>query len=125
MEYTFTGKVIAGHKLGRKLGFPTANMAMADDAPAPDGVYAARVAFGGGSYEAMASLGRRPSVSDGGERMLEVHLFGFSGDLYDKDIAVELVSFMRPQEKFGSLDELRLRIEGDMADIQEYFNKLR
>lgn len=120
--YRFEGVVSAGRRLGRKLGFPTANIPMPESVQVRDGVYAAVVVVDGVRYRAMVNAGHRPSVEDGGGRILEAHLFGFSGDLYGKTIEVELIRFMREEEKFDTLEELQERIESDRREILKIFN---
>ena len=111
---TVSGKVLAGRKLGRQLGFPTANVAVGEVLAPPDGVWAVRVTNGNGSsLPGVANLGVRPTV-DGAMRLLEVHLLDFSGDLYDQEIEVAFVKFLRAETKFPSLDALREQIQQDV-----------
>lgn len=120
--FRIKGTVIEGKRLGRKLGFPTANIAVGKEIEARDGVYAARVSVGGRDYEAMANLGYRPSVApDSHERLLEVNLFEFEGSLYGQQIEVELLEFIRPERAFASVDELREAVEADRNTILKYF----
>jgi riboflavin kinase/FMN adenylyltransferase len=86
---------------------------------APNGVYAATVEYGGKNYHAMANLGVKPTVSEVGERTLEVHLLGFTGDLYEAELTVELREFIRPERKFASTEELREQIECDKLKIED------
>lgn len=111
------GRVIGGNKLGRKLGFPTANLLVDSTLQAGDGVYSARVTVGSESYDAMAYLGCKPSAG-GGRRVLEAHLFDFDGDLYDRTIAIDLQTFIRPERRFDSFDELREQLERDARIIR-------
>ncbi|MCL2692798.1 MAG: riboflavin kinase [Rikenellaceae bacterium] len=119
------GVVIAGRKLGRELGFPTANVATSAALDAHNGVYAVRVHAAGRCYEGMANLGRRPSVSAADdasdERLLEVNIFGFEGELYGCLIEVELCHFIRPEQRFDTLADLRAAIAADRAAVKEYF----
>ncbi len=124
MGEIFEGKVMGGNKIGRKLGFPTANMEAADEALSPDGVYAAMVVFEGRTYEGMAWLGRKPSLSGPGRRILEVNIFDFSQDIYDRNIKVELVSYIRPDRRFDSMEELCRAITDDRQEILKYFNNV-
>lgn len=120
------GEVRHGRRLGGKLGFPTANIAAGGMEDIAGGVYAARAAVDGRMYEGMASLGYRPTIDpDSRERVLEVHLFGFEGSLYGRRLSVELAKFIRPEERFGSLDELKEAVEGDRREIEEYFKTNR
>ena len=112
------GVVIGGNRLGRKLGFPTANIALGDDFAVENGVYSSRVFVDGEEYVAMTNIGVRPSV-DGSRRLLETHLFGFKGLLYGLKLRVELYDKIRDEKKFGSVDELRQQIEKDSNKIKE------
>jgi riboflavin kinase/FMN adenylyltransferase len=113
------GRVTSGSQIGRQIGYPTANIALPEDFDVPSGVYAATVTFDGQQYSAIANLGVRPTVSDGGERTLEVHLLGFSGNLYGEELTVELGEFIRPERKFASRAELATQIEKDKQRIED------
>jgi riboflavin kinase/FMN adenylyltransferase len=115
---TIKGRVRSGSQIGRQIGYPTANIAVPEDFDIASGVYAATVEYGGREYSAIANLGVRPTVSDGGMRTLEVQLLGFSGDLYGQELAVELGEFIRPERKFSSTEELRAQIEKDLLKIK-------
>ncbi|QTN31508.1 riboflavin biosynthesis protein RibF [Akkermansiaceae bacterium] len=108
--YEVSGMVIEGRKLGRGLGFPTANISVGDQQLPRDGVWAVEC----GGLRGVANLGVRPTVG-GGERLLEVHLFGFSGDLYGSVLKVRFGKFLREERKFASVDELRAQIALDVA----------
>lgn len=112
------GIVIGGNRLGRKLGFPTANIALEDDLAIENGVYSSRVFVDGEEYVAMTNVGVRPSV-DGTRRLLETHLFGFKGLLYGLKLRVELIDKIRDEQKFSSVEELRAQIEKDSNEIKE------
>lgn len=113
-RYTVAGKVIRGRELGRKLGFPTANLERGEEQYPPDGVWAVRARVGNEWLPAVANLGMRPTV-DGENRTLEVHLLGFSGDLYGQVIEVDWVRWLRGEKRFGSLDELAAAIAVDRS----------
>lgn len=110
------GVVEHGRRLGRELGFPTANLPVPDTLDAADGVYRSRAEVGGRSYAAMSNLGRNPSVG-GVARRLETHLFGFSGELYGRHLRVELLERIRDEQTFATTDELRRQIACDKARI--------
>ena len=113
------GVVIGGNRLGRKLGFPTANIALTESSVVENGVYASRVYLESGeSYAAMTNVGVRPSV-DGTKRLLETHLFGFEGSLYDSKLRVELLEKIRDEKKFSSVEELQEQISKDSTRIKE------
>ena len=111
------GVVIGGNQLGRKLGFPTANIAIDDSLAVENGVYSSKVFVEGKEYVAMTNVGIRPSV-DGSKRLLETHLFGFDGLLYGLTLRVELYDKIRDEKKFGSVEELREQIEKDSNKIK-------
>jgi riboflavin kinase / FMN adenylyltransferase len=117
--YIVCGIVVEGRKLGRTIGFPTANLATGDAQLPPDGVWAVRVGHPDGSVSpGVANLGMRPTV-DGESRKLEVHLFDFSGDLYGQELEVRFENHLRPEIKFSSLDALRIQIQQDAGDARQ------
>ena len=111
--YTVEGRVVEGRKLGRQIGFPTANVARGEEQFPPDGVWVVRARAGERLLEGVANLGVRPTV-DGSSRLLEVHLFGFSGDLYDQVLEVEFLSQLRGERKFESIEALKEQIGRDV-----------
>ncbi len=111
------GMVLHGEKRGRTMGFPTANLSMEAYMHPSLGVYAVRVGMktGGDGYEwidGVANLGRRPTV-EGSRVQLEVHLFDFDGDLYERFLRVQLIEFLRGEKKFDGLDSLKAQITSD------------
>lgn len=117
-NYSVLGTVMQGDGLGRKLGFPTANLAAHNEQFPPDGVYAVRVHSTAGTIPGVANIGSRPTVKTAGERLLEVHLFDFTGDLYGQDIEAEFLRFLRPEKAFPSVDALREQIACDVEDAR-------
>ena len=113
--YAVIGVVIPGRRLGRELGFPTANVAPEATNRLAFGVYAARARVGSYVYDAVASFGLRPTVEGGGAPVLETHLFDFAGDLYGQEIEVEFVERLRGERKFASLEALKAEMARDMA----------
>lgn len=112
------GEVIRGAQLGRKMGFPTANIDAQGLTEIENGVYASEVEYDGCRYAAMSNIGLRPSV-DGTTRLLETHLFGFEGDLYGKQIEVRLVRKIRDERRFASIDELQAQLQRDAEECQK------
>ncbi len=110
------GVVVHGRRLGRELGFPTANVAVPCDLEVADGVYRSRVEVDGQSYDAMSNLGTNPSVG-ATARHLETHILGFSGELYGRTLRVELLEKIRDELRFASVEELRAQIEKDKEYI--------
>ena len=115
---TIEGVVEHGRRLGRELGFQTANMAVPDSVTAADGVYYSRVEVDGTRYDAMSNLGSNPSVG-GAVRHLETHIFGFGGSLYGRTLRVELVRKIRDERRFATIGELRAQIARDKEYILE------
>jgi riboflavin kinase/FMN adenylyltransferase len=114
-RWFIAGEVVHGAKRGRDLGFPTANVAAAPDCQLRHGIYAVRVERADGStHDGVASYGRRPMFDDGAP-LLETFLFDFAGDLYGERIAVSLVGWIRPEQKFESLDGLLSAMRDDVG----------
>lgn len=111
-------EVVSGNKLGRKLGFPTANMDISSRTDITNGVYRSTIVIDGVEYNAMSNVGIRPSVESTG-RWLETHVFDFHGDLYGKVLTVCLVEKIREERKFSSVAELRAQLEHDMEYCRE------
>ena len=113
-DYSILGTVIKGAQLGRKLGFPTANLAAHNEQFPPNGVYAVDVHRNSDTLRGVANIGVRPTIENStGERLLEVHILDFDGDLYGEDIEVDFLSFLRPEQRFPNLDALRAQIAAD------------
>jgi riboflavin kinase/FMN adenylyltransferase len=113
-EFTILGTVVEGDRLGRKLGFPTANLSAHNEQYPPNGVYAVEVRRGDRVQPGVANIGVRPTVKHaGGERLLEVHLFDFQEEIYGEDLEVTFRKFLRPEQKFAGLEELKRQIGQD------------
>lgn len=110
----FRGRVVHGFARGRELGFPTANVGLPDHLDVPYGVYAGRV----DGHPAAISVGVRPTFDDGDQPMLEAHLLDFDGDLYDREVAVELLSYRREEQRFGDVADLVAQIRRDVEDVR-------
>ena len=117
------GKVIHGAQLGRRMGFPTANLDASQIKGADNGVYCSRAVVEGKIYGAMSNLGCRPSV-DGQSRLLETHIFDFNGDIYGKTIEVRLLSKIRDEKRFDSIEELRRQLERDADRCRAALSKI-
>jgi len=114
--YSIVGPVVRGDQLGQSLGFPTANIDVEGLELPPFGVYAARARHSGGEFPAAVNLGLRPTLQSPQPQLrFETHLIGFQGDLYGQDLAVELVTFLRPERRFAHLDALKAQIAKDIA----------
>lgn len=123
-NYSFTGKVVEGKKLGRQLGFPTANL----ESPDPDklvpanGIYAVKVLIDRKKLNGVLSIGNRPTF-DNGPRSIEVHIFDFADDLYGLNVTVEFISFLRDELKFNSADDLVLKMKDDEIKARTILEK--
>ena len=117
-RWRVAGVVTSGQRLGRELGFPTANIELPPATALMHGIYAVRVLSGGNWYGGAAYLGGRPSV-DAGPVRLEVFILDFDGDLYEKDIAIEFVAFVRGDRRFDSLEALKEQIALDVERVRE------
>ncbi len=115
-RFAVTGVVVGGQKLGRQLGYPTANVARSFDQVMPlDGVYVAEVETPFGVYRSAVSIGVRPAVG-GGARTIEAYLLDYPGDsLYGQSVRVGLMAYLRDEQNFPSLDALIRQIESDVA----------
>ena len=119
--YTVSGVVTEGKKLGRTIGFPTANLATGDAQLPPDGVWAVRAQLTSGrGLTGVANLGMRPTVH-GDSRTFEVHLFDFSGEIYGEQLEIRFINYLRSELKFPSINELRIQIQRDTEAAKELF----
>lgn len=116
-NFLVTGEVVHGQKLGRTLGFPTANLVLDPSCALRHGIYAVRINIDGVRHHGVASWGRRPTI-DNGPPLLEVFVFDYSGDLYGKRVAVAFVEWIRAEEKFDTLDALKARIDLDVVEAR-------
>ncbi|MDD9891998.1 MAG: bifunctional riboflavin kinase/FAD synthetase [Gammaproteobacteria bacterium] len=125
--YSIQGRVVHGDKLGRELGFPTANIGFARSKLPLQGVYAVKVYGVKNSGEpflpGVANLGTRPAVN-GVEQRLEVHLIGWNGDVYGQRLTVEFSEFIRPEQRFACLEELTAAIADDVEQGARLFGLL-
>ncbi|MBK8845314.1 MAG: bifunctional riboflavin kinase/FAD synthetase [Bacteroidetes bacterium] len=122
-SYALTGAVIHGKKLGRTLGFPTANMAVVNTKLIPsNGVYAVTVTINDEpiTYYGLLSIGNRPTF-DNGEKSVEVFIINFDRDIYERTITVTLQHFLRTDQKFNSADELITQMKKDKVQAEEIF----
>src|SRR6056297_2962207 len=123
-EYFITGDVVEGNQIGRKIGFPTANIKV----PEPykqiprDGVYAVRIKLNGDSFHGMLNIGTRPTVSPTlRDKNIEVHIFDFNQKIYHQKITVSFVQRIRDEKKFNGLDELATQLKEDKKEVLKIF----
>jgi riboflavin kinase/FMN adenylyltransferase len=123
--YGLQGVVVEGNKIGRQLGFPTANMQLYEplkQLPA-DGVYAALVTVARRDYRGVMNVGVRPTLKNAAVRVIETHIFDFDEDIYGQPVEVRLVHRIREERRFNSLDELKQQIAKDKENSLSYFEK--
>ena len=113
-----SGEVIHGDKRGRELGFPTANLRLDPSCGLKHGIYAVRVAARGKCYDGVASFGRRPMFDDGAP-LLEVYLFDFAGELYGTRIEVAFIGWLRHEQKFETVEQLKHAMLADAAQARD------
>lgn len=113
-EFFFEGTVIKGDQLGRRLGYPTANLQYTDPEKIRlgHGVYAAYAEMDGKQFKGMLSIGSRPTLENSDERV-EINIFSFDEEIYNQKIRVIVKKYLRPQEKYSSLEELKLQLAVD------------
>lgn len=120
-HYRISGPIVKGKQLGRTIGFPTANLVPAEErqlVPAR-GVYACRaITADGNKYNGVVNIGVRPTVSDSGERSIEVHLLDFADDLYGRELTIEFIDRLRDERRFASLEALRRQLEADVESAR-------
>lgn len=114
--FTLSGKVVDGDKIGRTLGFPTANISIENPNKLipPSGVYAVKVMLDGQSYNGALSIGNRPTFNLGNQLVIEVFIIDFSADIYGKQIKITFLEKVRGQRRFENQDELIAQMENDV-----------
>lgn len=113
--YPLRGTVVRGDQIGRTLGFPTANLAVASPYKLipVEGIYAVRAHLGAESFGGMLYIGKRPTVANGLQSVVEVNLFDFDRDIYGQSLTLELLEWLRPDEKFDGLEALTSQLQRD------------
>ena len=121
--HMLTGTVVTGRRLGRSLGFPTANIELPQGVIVPrHGVYACRAYVGEKRYMAVCNVGNRPTVQ-GHQVRTETWLLDFDGDLYGQSVTLEFMYFLRPEQRFESLDALKKAVLCDAENTRKFFEK--
>ncbi len=120
--YSISGHVMHGNKLGRQIGFPTANIQLQHNRPPLSGIFAVEVyGLNGAPLQGVASLGTRPTVHENGKPTLEVFIFDFRGDLYGRRLRVDFLKKLRDEEKYPDLDALINQINRDVDNARAFF----
>jgi riboflavin kinase/FMN adenylyltransferase len=121
--FQINGKIIKGQQIGRKIGFPTANLSIDNDLKLlpKNGAYVVRCTMeNGGVYYGMLNIGVRPTISNHEGLSIEVHLLDFEGDLYGQHLQVELLDFLREEKKFSTLEELTIQLTADEQLVRHF-----
>ncbi len=120
--YRLQGTVESGDGIGKAFGYPTANLRIAENKLIlKDGVYVARTSIDGVHKPVALSIGTRPTITDSDARVVEAFLLDFSGDLYSQDLKIDVLAYIRPQEKFSSTDALTAAIARDVEHVKAMF----
>jgi riboflavin kinase/FMN adenylyltransferase len=130
-SYSISGRVVRGAQLGKKIGFPTANIQLKHNRPPLSGIFVVQVEVEGSSnaescrsrlFNGVASLGVRPTVQESGRPVLEAYLFDFDEDVYGRHLRVHFLHKLRDEKKYADLDSLTRQIEKDVEDARNYFS---
>lgn len=118
-RYYLDGVVVGGYKVGRTLGFPTANLqpSCPDKLIPAEGVYAVYAYVKGRRYAGMLNIGHRPTVDNGNDLSIEAHILDFSDNIYNRYLRIEFMHFIRPEQKFGNLEALRAQLRNDRETV--------
>jgi riboflavin kinase/FMN adenylyltransferase len=123
-NYGISGRVVRGGMIGRKLGFPTANLQLRHNRPPLDGIYAVDVAgLGDRMLPGVASLGVRPTITSSGKAVLEVHLFDFDQQIYGRHLRVDFLQRIRDEAKYPDLESLKAQIARDVGAARNFFHE--
>ena len=125
-NYFLEGTVVGGYQVGRKIGFPTANLRVdfLNKLIPSVGVYAVLVHVAGKQWKGILNIGHRPTINNGTDISIEVHILDFEGDIYHQKMRIEFIQFLRPEMKFNSVDELVLQIQKDKEEAIRVINSL-
>ena len=124
-DYKIIGEVIHGSKVGRKLGYPTANINYSIYLLPKNGVYVGKVKYKEKEYIGMINIGHNPTINEQKERRLEVHILDFSEEIYGEELEISFIKFIRDEERFSSKDELINRLESDYAICKNYLDMIK
>jgi riboflavin kinase/FMN adenylyltransferase len=125
-DFTILGTVTEGRQLGRRLGFPTANLQAHNELFPPNGVYAAKAWFRESEYGGVVNIGVRPTIeNESGERLLELYLFDFDQQIYGEDVEVAFLAYLRPEQKFSGVSELQAQIRRDADQAREIYERAK
>ena len=117
------GKVVRGKALGRTVGMPTANLYITEGSMPEEGVYATRIQIGDGVYTSVTNIGRRPTVDDESYITVETFIMDFHKEIYGEQVVLEVHQFLRPIQKFDSLQEVQNQVQKDVEMAKIYFQE--
>tara|TARA_X000001036_G_C20590638_1_gene770619 strand:- start:279 stop:1175 length:897 start_codon:yes stop_codon:yes gene_type:complete len=121
-EFSLIGTVIEGKKIGRSIGFPTANLSLDQDTFIPNfGVYTGKIYINNNIFNTIVNIGLNPTVDDQATLKIEAHIFDFSSDIYNSKVEISLNKFIRKEIKFKNIDELKVQISEDIKTAKKYF----
>ena len=121
-EFSLIGTVIEGKKIGRSIGFPTANLSLDQDTFIPNfGVYTGKIYIDNNIFNTIVNIGLNPTVDDQATLKIEAHIFDFSSDIYNSKVEISLNKFIRKEIKFKNIDELKFQISEDIKTAKKYF----
>ena len=121
-EFSLIGTVIEGKKIGRSIGFPTANLSLDQDTFIPNfGVYTGKIYINNNIFNTIVNIGLNPTVDDQATLKIEAHIFDFSSDIYNSKVEISLSKFIRKEIKFKNIDELKVQISEDIKTAKKYF----
>ena len=118
------GKVVRGKALGRTVGMPTANLCITEGTMPEEGVYATRILIDGQSYISVTNIGRRPTVDDESYITVETFILDFDKEIYGEQAVLEVYKFLRPVQKFESLQEVQKQVQRDVEMAKIYFKEM-
>ena len=117
------GKVVRGKALGRTVGMPTANLCITEGTMPEEGVYATRIQIGDGVYISVTNIGRRPTVDNESYITVETFIIDFDKEIYGERAILEVHQFLRPIQKFDSLQEVQMQVQQDVEMAKIYFKE--
>lgn len=117
---TLTGKIVHGKALGRTVGMPTANLCIQNETLPASGVYASKLKIGDKIFDSVTNIGNRPTVDRDKEITVETYIFDFDENIYGEDVSLEVLKFLRPVQKFNSLEEVYEQVKKDIEIAKKY-----
>lgn len=123
-EEYISGIVVLGKQLGRTIGFPTANIEVSKASNYENGAYGVYVYYHGKRYQGVMNIGERPTFDDGVHRTYEVHILDFNENLYNQEVTVEVMFYIRPEKKFESLKALVQQLHADVFYARKQLHRL-